>query len=131
MHRYKTESVLSVHAPLLFKYLGCPVEDKINVKILLASMKNLTTFKNWPEAASEYICAGCPLSVGTSLDAGVIRVNLHVLSGLRCDFSGPQAGSCKCFQSIGRGLLERLLELVRIFIETSKKSKIKYYKSNL
>jgi hypothetical protein len=46
MHRYKTESVLLVHAPLLFKYLGCSVEGKINIKILLASTKILTTFKN-------------------------------------------------------------------------------------
>jgi len=46
----------------------------------------------------------------TPLEAGEIRVNLHVLGGLRYDFSGPQAGSCKCFQSIGRGLLNGLLE---------------------
>ncbi len=43
---YKSVSVFYVHAPKLFKCLGRLVKDKINIKIVLISMKTLTNFKD-------------------------------------------------------------------------------------
>ncbi len=40
---FKIESVFYVHGPLLLKFVCCLDEEKINIKIFLASMKTLST----------------------------------------------------------------------------------------
>jgi hypothetical protein len=56
------------------------------MKILLASMKTLTNFKDWPGSRIIIFCTSFPFchwsifsSVHLSLDAGKMRVNLHIL----------------------------------------------------
>jgi hypothetical protein len=47
----KIKSVLYVHATLVFTFLECLVEEKININILLAFVKTLTELRIDPEAA--------------------------------------------------------------------------------
>ncbi len=76
-----------VLAPLVFKVLifECYVEEKINNKIVLASIKTLTNFKDWSVSRVR-------LLFPATLDARKIRENLHVLVGFRYNFSVPLAG---------------------------------------
>jgi hypothetical protein len=84
---YKIESVLYVHSSLVFKCLGCLVEDKRNIKIFLASLKTLTNFKKNCSESRIIISALASLSfIGrfspvTSdrppLDAGKIQVQIQ------------------------------------------------------
>ncbi len=48
---HQMNTVIILKALLVFKLLGCLVEEKINIKILIASTKTLTNLKTGPEAA--------------------------------------------------------------------------------
>ncbi len=70
-------------------------------------MKILTNFIEGQEPHHNFVPAflsvigQCSLffysSVLLSLDAGKIRVNIHVIAGFRYDISGPEAGPCEHF----------------------------------
>jgi hypothetical protein len=47
---YKIKPVLSVHAQMVFKYLVYLLEEKSNIKFLLASLKTLTDSKDCSES---------------------------------------------------------------------------------
>ncbi len=55
---------------------------KINVKIVLASMKTFTNFKDWSESRSKIYVPASLIVIGrfSTVYAGKIRVNLHVLA---------------------------------------------------
>jgi len=59
---YKIESVLYVHAPLVFKFIKSLEErenEKIYLKILLANMKTLTNSMKWSRSC--FTISGFPL----------------------------------------------------------------------
>jgi hypothetical protein len=85
---YKIESILSGHAPLsFFNFLAAWSKRKINMKMLLASMKTLT---NSQDCSGSRIIISIPASLSVIgkfflrvhplLDAGKICVNVHTVS---------------------------------------------------
>jgi hypothetical protein len=70
----KIELVLSVQAQMVFKFLACLVQEKINMKFLLASLKTLTDSETCSESRIKFL----------------FRLSLH--SRLSEQFSGSQFG---------------------------------------
>jgi hypothetical protein len=89
------KSILSVHEQLLFIFLTCLVQDKINVKILLASLKTLTNFKHcYSESRIKFV-----FRLSFALIGRFFPVFIH--SRLSEPFSGSQAGFGKTFRETG------------------------------
>ncbi len=89
---YTIESVLYDHAPLIFKFLECMVEEK-NVHTDFACFSENPW--NVPIPRSSEFQFGSSVigqfsavsTVHPSLDAGKIRINVHILRGFRFDIS--------------------------------------------
>jgi hypothetical protein len=58
---YKIKSVQYVHAQMVFRFLACLVQEKINIQFLLASLKTLTNSKKFrkPHQVSVPAFLGC------------------------------------------------------------------------
>jgi hypothetical protein len=79
------KSVLYVRALMVFKFIACLVQEKINAKFLLASLKTLTNSKKCSESHIKFL-----FWLSFALIGRFFPVYIHTL--LSEQFSGSQAG---------------------------------------
>jgi hypothetical protein len=116
--------ILSVHEQLVFIFLTCLVQDKINVKFLLASLKTLTNFKHcYSESRIKFVFRLSFALIGRFFPVFINSRLSEPFSGSRQvseQLLETQAANRTPEHDVGRKLLEGISLFVSDFIETSR-----------
>ncbi len=117
---YIIKSVLSVHAPIVFKYQPTQFNRKINMKFLLVSLKTLTNSKNRSESRIKFLFWLSLALIGRFFQCTFIagfRNNFQDHRRVTEQLLDTHTAIRKPVKALWRGILEGISQLVSYFIE--------------